>query len=388
MKFFTTLLLIALVVAAFAAWVMYAPIGPAAGTSDAAATYVDIAPGTGTQAIAAQLEQAGVLRSRYAFDLLRVVKGGKLIAGEYRFNQPATASEVYSRMVRGDVYTIPVTIPEGYNIFEIAQAVEAAGLGSREAFLAAERSQTGLIADLSPQASSLEGFLFPDTYRFSRHATPEQMVGAMVRRFRQAAAQLGLTPDASGSVARTVILASLVEKEVSQDGERPLVAGVFVNRLAQGMPLATDPSVIYAALLGGSYRGAIYASDLQSPSPYNTYRRAGLPPGPIANPGVAALKAALAPARTDYLYFVADAEGHSRFSATLKEHTQQVEAYRRALHQAAPASGPHQPVHAHAQHQATRDLHQPARARVPHQPARARVPHRPAHSRALRRAAR
>ena len=372
MKFLITLLLLALVVAVSAAWVMYAPTGPAAGTSDEAATYVDIAPGSGTKAIAAQLEEAGVLRSRYAFDLLRVVKGGKLIAGEYRFNRPATASDVYARMVRGDVYTIPVTIPEGYNIFEIAQTVQSAGLGSREAFLAAERSQTALIADLSPQATSLEGYLFPDTYRFGRHATPEQMVGAMVRRFRQVAAQLGLTPDTSGSVARTVVLASLVEKEVSQGSERPLVAGVFVNRLAQGMPLATDPSVIYAALLEGRYRGAIYASDLESTSPYNTYRHAGLPPGPISNPGVAALKAALAPADTDYLYFVADAEGHSRFSATLNEHTQQVEAYRRALHQAVPASVPHESM----------------RIRTPHQPAHSRVPHQPARSRALRRAAR
>jgi hypothetical protein len=137
--------------------------------------------------------------------------------------------------------------------------------------------------------------------------------------------------------------------------------------------------VIYAALLEGSYRGAIYASDLESASPYNTYRHAGLPPGPIANPGVAALKAALAPAHTDYLYFVADAEGHSRFSATLTEHTEQVEAYRRALHQAAPASVQHEPVHARVPHQP---------ARVPHQLARARAPHRSAHSRALRRAAR
>ena len=344
LKFLATVLLLVLVVAALAAWEMYVPIGPAAGTSDEAATYVDIAPGTGTRAIATQLEKAGVLRSRFAFDLLRAVKGGKLIAGEYRFNRPAAASEVYARMVRGDVYTIPVPIPEGYNIFEIAQAVETAGLGSREAFLAAERSQTGLIADLSPQATSLEGFLFPDTYRFSRHATPEQMLAAMVKRFRQVVAQFGLTPGGSGNeIARTVILASLVEKEVSQDAERPLVAGVFANRLAQGIPLATDPSVIYATLLEGRYRGAIYASDLQSDSPYNTYRRAGLPPGPISNPGVAALKAVLAPARTDYLYFVADAEGHSRFSATLQEHTQQVQSYRRAVHQATAAQS--RPTH-------------------------------------------
>ena len=125
-------------------------------------------------------------------------------------------------------------------------------------------------------------------------------------------------------------MASLIEKEVAQDSERPLVAGVFVNRLARNMPLATDPTVVYAALLENRYRGTIYASDLQNPSPYNTYRHPGLPPGPIANPGVAALKAALDPAKTDYLYFVADAQGHSRFSATLKEHAAQVQQYREA----------------------------------------------------------
>jgi UPF0755 protein len=331
LKVFASLLLVALVCAALAAYAVYAPIGPPAGISDQQAIYVDIAPGTGTQAIAAQLQRAGVLRSRFAFLLLRAVKGGKLMAGEYRFNHPAPATEVYARILRGDVYTIPLTIPEGYNIFDIAQAVESAGLGSRDAFLAAERSQTALIRDLSPNAPSLEGYLFPDTYRFTHHTTPAQMLAAMVKRFRQVAAQIGLTANPGQDPASTVILASLIEKEVNQDSERPLVASVFTNRLAQGMPLATDPSVIYAALLDGRYRGAIYASDLQSGSPYNTYRQTGLPPGPICNPGIAALKAALAPATTSYLYFVADAQGYSRFSATLKEHTQQVQVYRRAL---------------------------------------------------------
>lgn len=313
------------------AFAIYAPLNPPAGEPPDNATYVDIAPGTGTQAIAAQLEQAGVLRSRFAFDLLRLARGGRLIAGEYRFDHAAPATEVYARMVRGDVYTIALTIPEGFNIFDIAQAIEAVGLGKHADFLAAERSQTALIADLSPNAASLEGYLFPDTYRFGRHATPVQMLTAMVHRFRQVTAQLGLPPD-SASLPRTIILASLVEKEVSQDSERSLVAGVFSNRLAQGMPLATDPSVVYAALLEKRYRGTIYASDLQSESAYNTYRHTGLPPGPICSPGVAALKAAIAPAKTDYLYFVADAQGHSRFSATLKEHTQQVQDYRRAVH--------------------------------------------------------
>jgi len=235
---------------------------------------------------------------------------------------------VYARIARGDVYTKAVTVPEGYNIFDIAEAVEQAGLASAAGFLAAEQRDTTLIDDLSPRAVSLEGFLFPDTYLFSRHATPDQMVAAMVKRFRQVAAQLGLT--ASPGISRTVTLASLIEKEVNVDEERPLVGGVFENRLAAGMPLATDPSVIYAARLNGRWRGTIYQSDLQFDSPYNTYRHAGLPPGPIANPGVAALKAAMHPAETNYLYFVADAQGHSQFSVDLKEHARQVQEYRKA----------------------------------------------------------
>jgi UPF0755 protein len=329
-KFLTVLFVIALFVTAGAAYYLVTtPIGPPAGTSEANSTYVDIGPGTGTRAIAAQLEQAGVLRSRYAFELLRIVKGGKLEAGEYRFDHPAPATEVYARIVRGDVYTRTLTIPEGYNIFDIASAIEAAGFGDRADFLAAERTQTALIADLSPHAASLEGFLFPDTYRFPTRATAAQILAAMVHRFRQVSVELSLPADP----LRTVILASLIEKEVSQDAERPLVAGVFANRIDRNMPLATDPSVVYAALLEGRYRGAIYASDLKSPSRYNTYVHTGLPPGPIANPGVAALKAALAPAQTDYLYFVADAQGHSRFSATLKQHDEQVQEYRRATEQ-------------------------------------------------------
>lgn len=323
MKVLGTLLLIVLIAVAIAGYVIYAPFGPHAET------FVDIAPGTGTKGIARQLEESGVIRSRYGFDLLHVVTRGKLKAGEYRFDHAVPMTEVYARIVRGDVYTVALTIPEGYNIFDIAQAVATARLGSRDAFLAAERQHTELLSWIpqegrSPQ--SLEGYLFPDTYYFSRHATPVQMLSAMVRRFRQVSTQLGM----SGDVQRIVTMASLVEKEVNQDAERPLVAGVFTNRLSQGIPLATDPTVIYAALLEDRWRGLIYASDLQSNSPYNTYKHTGLPPGPICNPGVAALRAAMNPAKTDYLYFVSDAAGHSRFSTDLKQHAQQVEAYREA----------------------------------------------------------
>jgi UPF0755 protein len=324
LKFFATLLLLILLAAAAAAYVVYAPYGP---TTE---TFVDIPPGTGATAIATRLERAGIIRSRYAFDLLRLRKGGTLKAGEYRFDHPAPPAGVYDRLLRGDVYTQSLTIPEGYNIFDIANAVEAAGFGSRDAFLAAERQHTELIADLLPpntHPDSLEGYLFPDTYRFSRHATPLQILTAMTHRFRQTATQLSLDRT---NILPTVTMASVIEKEVAQETERPVVAGVFTNRLAKSIPLATDPTVIYAALLDNRWRGTIYASDLQSPSPYNTYKHTGLPPGPISNPGLASLRAAMHPAQTGYLYFVSDAAGHTRFSVDLKEHAQQVQAYRQA----------------------------------------------------------
>jgi len=321
LKFLGTLLLLLLIAVGVTGYVVYAPFGPSAET------FVDIAPGTGTRTIATQLEKSGVIRSRYGFDLLHLAKHGTLKAGEYRFDHAAPMTEVYARIVRGDIYTVTLKIPEGYNIFDIAQAVATAGLGSRDAFLVAERQHTELIAWLLPNGASppqsLEGYLFPDTYSFSRHATPVQILTAMVRRFRRVSAQIGLNAD----VQQTVTMASLVEKEVNQDTERPLVAGVFTNRLAKGMPLATDPTVIYAALLGQRWTGAIHTADLQYDSPYNTYKHAGLPPGPICNPGIASLRAAMNPARTDYLYFVSDAAGHSRFSTDLKEHSQQVQAY-------------------------------------------------------------
>ncbi len=324
MKFLLTLLLLILLAAAATAYIVYAPFGP---TSE---TFVDIPSGAGTAAISARLQRAGIVRSRYAFEFVSLRKGGTLKAGEYRFDHPTPMSEVYQRLVRGDVYTQSLTIPEGYNIFDIATAVEAAGFAKRDTFLAAERQHTELIADLLPpnaHPDSLEGFLFPDTYRFSRHAAPLQMLAAMVHRFRQASTQLSLDRT---NIVPTVTMASVIEKEVGQEAERPLVAGVFTNRLAKSIPLATDPTVIYAALLDNRWRGTIYASDLQSPSPYNTYKHTGLPPGPISNPSLASLRAALHPAQTDYLYFVSDAAGHTRFSVGLKEHAQQVQDYRQA----------------------------------------------------------
>lgn len=324
MKLLAILLLLLLIAAGAIGYILYAPYGPATET------FVEVVPGTGASAIGAEMARKGIIRSRYGFDILQLTRGGTLKAGEYRFDHPAPVGEVYNRLVQGDVYTVVLSIPEGFNIFDIAAAVEAAGFSKREDFLAAERRHTELIAGLiapGTHPESLEGYLFPDTYRFSRHANPLQILTAMVHRFRQVGAQLGLERQ---DTERAVILGSLIEKEVGQDTERPVVAGVFVNRLARSMPLATDPTVIYAALLENRWRGTIYASDLQSPSPYNTYKHTGLPPGPICNPGIAALRAALHPATTEYLYFVSDAAGHTRFSIDLKQHAQQVQAYRQA----------------------------------------------------------
>jgi UPF0755 protein len=331
MRFFRFLVIVVLlggVLAAAAAYLLGMRVGPSTET------FVDLPAGVGTDGIAQRLAQAGIIRNRYAFDLYKQLHGGTLRAGEYRFDHPANLPEVFARIARGDVYTHTLVVPEGFNIFDIAQAVKAAGLGDAAEFLKAERRNTALIADLSPQANSLEGYLFPDTYHFSRHTTPEQMLAMMVKRFRTQSRRLGLLdrPD----VAKIVTLASLVEKEVRVGTERPLVAGVFDNRLAAGMPLDTDPSVVYAALLANHWRGKIYRSDLDFNSPYNTYRHAGLPPGPIANPGVAAIQAALNPTQSDYLYFAADAQGHTRFSVDLKEHAKQVQDYRNSIQAAQP----------------------------------------------------
>jgi UPF0755 protein len=319
---FRLFLMIALLGALAAAFFALAPATPAAQT------FVLVKPGSSTRSIAVQLEQAGAIRNAYSFLAVHAIKGRRTLkAGEYSFDRSANALEVYDRMVRGDVYTRTLVIPEGYNIFDIAQALENAGLTKKEAFLEVARKERSLIADLDPQAPSLEGYLFPDTYHFSRTQSPRDIAGAMVKRFRREAQALGLTQN----FHEVVTLASIVEKETSVASERPLVAGVFQNRLRHRIGLATDPSVIYAALLAGRYRGTIYQSDLSFDSPYNTYRYYGLPPGPIANPGRASLEAALRPLPTDYLYFVADNKGGHNFARTIDEHNRNVAAYRRGL---------------------------------------------------------
>lgn len=326
-RFLLGIFLLGLVAAGGAGWLALTPYGPETET------FVELAPGSSTVAIGRQLETAGVVRSQFAFDLLRFLKRGKLKAGEYRFEHPATAAEVYARIARGDVFTRTLTVPEGANIFDIAARVEQDGFGTRKEFLKAAVDEVGLVADLDPGAKSLEGYLFPDTYRFARKTEPAQIVSAMVRRFRAAAGQLGL----QGNVHHVVTMASLVERETAVDAERPLVASVFENRLKKNMALMTDPSVIYGLELEGQWRGALGKSELTHATAYNTYVHAGLPPGPIANPGMHSLRAAMEPAETGYFYFVAagtNAQGRSLFSSTLDEHNRQVGEYRRAMKKA------------------------------------------------------
>lgn len=326
-KFFLFVLFLLVAGAAALAWLVLTPYGPTAER------FVEVTPGSSSMKIGRELEKAGVVRSQYAFDAVRFFKRGTLKAGTYRFDHPIPAIEVYDQIRRGEVYTVAVTIPEGANIFDIAGRLEQLGFGPRQLFLDTAAQETSLITDLDPTAKTLEGYLFPDTYRFAPRTAMPEIAATMVKRFKTEAAQLGL----SVNVHRTVTLASLVERETAVDGERPLVASVFVNRLDKKMPLMTDPSVIYGLELQKAYRGTIYASDLKRDTPYNTYLHAGLPPGPVANPGVKALRAAMAPAQTDYLYFVAagqNPQGKSLFASTLEEHNRNVAGYREAVKKA------------------------------------------------------
>ena len=345
--------LILLAVAAGAGWFAWAVLTPVEVSGQ---TFVLLHPGYSTHRIAAELKKAGIIRSEEAFVLWHYVhRSRSLKAGEYLFDKPANIVDIQKRLRRGDVYFHTVVVPEGYTMFDIARAVEEAGLGPADDFLKVAQHDTSLIADLAPGAKSLEGYLFPDTYDFTRMMTMHDMAAIMVKQFRQVAHQIGLSPAAAATAGssphievvpsvqpdttadspvdlqRTVIMASIVEKETSVAEERSLVASVYYNRLGKRIALDADPSIIYAELLAGTYQGALHHADMSFQSPYNTYRNAGLPPGPIGNPGRSALEAALHPAQSDYFYFVADAQGHHRFARTIEEHNKNVEAYRRAM---------------------------------------------------------
>jgi UPF0755 protein len=323
LKTFFTLVLVALLAAAgWMAWALRMPLAPP-GQS-----FVLLRPGFSTRHIAVELKSAGVIRSPNAFLFWHYFRHEhSLKAGEYLFDRTASTIEVHERLSRGDIYVHTVVVPEGYTIFDIAHAIQDAGLGSSEDFVKAAESGVTLISDLAPEAKTLEGYLFPSTYRFTRTEDMQEIVATMVKQFKVVAQDIGLQPDAT----RTVTVASIIEKETAVPEERPLVASVYYNRLAKNIALQADPSVIYAEQLRGTYGGALHHEDMRFESSYNTYTHAGLPPGPIANPGRNSLEAAMHPASTDYLYFVSDGNGHHRFSSSLEEHNRNVAAYRKAV---------------------------------------------------------
>jgi UPF0755 protein len=278
--------------------------------------FLQFPKGSGTPAIAQKLADAGVVRYSWQFLLARAIHpGATLQAGEYRFDKAASVGEVFSRLTRGDVYYFSFTVPEGSNIFDIARLLEADGIMPAQDFLDAAKTR--------------EGFLFPSTYRLSHSTTPAALCEMMSSQFHKEWAKL--MPDPATDMVKVVTLASLIEKETGVAAERPKVASVFTNRLRIGMALDCDPTVIYAALLENRYHGAIHRSDLDSRHPYNTYQHAGLPPGPIANPGASSLAAALHPAETGFLYFVANPNGEGHvFTSNLAAHEKAVGSYRHA----------------------------------------------------------
>ncbi|MGC2058598.1 MAG: endolytic transglycosylase MltG [Candidatus Sulfotelmatobacter sp.] len=321
--------LVLIAVLGFAGWFAWAVFAP---REPAGQKFVMLRPGFSTRRIAAELKANGIIRNEDAFILWHYLhRRRSLKAGEYLFDKSRNIVDVHKRLVRGDVYFRTVVVPEGFTMFDIARAIEAAGLGSSQDFLKVAQSDTDLISGLAPGASSLEGYLFPDTYQFSRMMTMREMAAAMVKQFHQVAQEIGLISTSMTPMQLTVTMASIIEKETAVAEERPLVASVYYNRLAKNIALDADPSIIYAELLAGTYSGALHHDDMRFDSAYNTYTHTGLPPGPIANPGKSALEAAIHPAQSDYYYFVADAEGHHRFARTIEEHNKNVAAYRRAM---------------------------------------------------------
>jgi UPF0755 protein len=318
-----------LVGAGWTAWDLYRPYR---GFADR--EIVEIEPGTGAPAIAGLLVTHGVLAHRWPF-LARYWIGRAhhtLKAGEYLFDRPARPIDVYRKLILGEVYLRPVVIPEGSDRFDIARILAEHTAINPAEFLR-DTQQTALIHDLDPNAPSLEGYLFPDTYRFPRRVSPATVIITMVLRFRHVLStkfRHEMSQD-SANLHSVVTLASLVEKETPDPAERAVVAGVFTRRLEKGMLLQCDPTVIYAARLADRPVGAIRASDLNFDSLFNTYRHAGLPPGPIANPGENSLRAAFHPADGTELYFVSNNHGGHIFAKTLAEHQLNVARYRREL---------------------------------------------------------
>lgn len=338
MKFLVILiLLLVLMAGGAAAWMWHGMTKPYQGFASGG-IFVDVPHGASRRHVAYLLKQNGVVRSKLAFEIYaRRHPKRTLQAGEYFFDHALTGREVFWKLANGQVYQQPFTVREGETMFDIARELQAGKFMPAGDFLYAA-GDPALIRNFAPGAQTLEGFLFPATYELPRHPQASELAAEMVRKFKEEWKRIA-SPAAGGptdegdhrAVNRIVTLASLVERETPKPEERPLVAGAFENRLRKGMRLQCDPTVIYGMERLRKYNGTLTGKDLSFDSPYNTYEHGGLPPGPIGNPGVASLMAALQPTHTDYLYFVANTQGGHFFSATLAEHNKNVVKYRRLL---------------------------------------------------------
>ncbi len=298
----------------------------------AQAVRLSVPPGSTPESIGRDLRALGLVRHEAVFCALVRLRGvaGEVKAGEYTLDGPLTLEQILELLVRGAALRRDVTFPEGRNLREMAALAAEQAEVPRDEFLAAARDPAPM-RDLDPQAKDLEGYLFPDTYDVAPgRASGAVLVARMVLRFREVVApELPRVRQSGRSLREVVTLASLVELETARADERPRIAAVFLNRLARRMPLQTDPTVIYALRLAERYDGNIRKGDLRIDSPYNTYRYAGLPPGPIAAPGREALRAVLAPAVGDELFFVSRNDGSHQFSRTLREHERAVDVFQR-----------------------------------------------------------
>jgi len=297
------------------------------GVGPGAPKIVYIKPKTGVQEIAQTLWEAGVIRSRWAFLGMAYLQGSptRLKAGEYEFTHGMSLREILQKLEAGRVVTHQITIPEGFTALDIARLLAGEQLVDTDRFMVLVMD-TRFAEELGVPGNTLEGYLFPDTYRLTRGMGEEEILRIMVTRFRQAVpTDLDAQARRVGLDSHSVVtLASLIEKEATLDSERPLVAAVFYNRLRRNMPLQSDPTAVYGV---PGPRRRITPLDLKRKTPYNTYLKAGLPPGPISNPGLASIQAALNPARVNYLYFVAKNDGSHFFSRTLAQHAEAVRRY-------------------------------------------------------------
>jgi UPF0755 protein len=337
LKYLLVLLLLMLLIAGSTAWWMwYGLTHPYQGFSKEG-VFIDVPRGASRRYVAYILKKNGVVRSKLAFEIYaRRHPKRTLQAGEYFFDHAMTGREVFWKLANGEVYQVPFTVREGETMFDIARDLEAGKFMRAGEFLYAA-GDPALIRDLAPDAQTLEGYLFPATYELPRHPAASELTAEMVHKFKEEWKRVALPAGGPanegnhGGVNKIVTLASLVERETPKPEERPLVAGAFENRLHKGMRLQCDPTVIYGMERLGKYNGTLSGKDLSFDSLYNTYEHGGLPPGPIGNPGEASLRAALHPAQTNYLYFVANTQGGHFFSATLAEHNKNVVKYRRLL---------------------------------------------------------